>query len=480
MFSSNSSVTAADISRLHNYGGSDRLGNGDTEQFRSALPRRSTAPEAIAALLPYYTTPDEARKVYPEPPAAMIASSNLTAMPLSSSKAASTQGKKRVRQEEDTDSTNAPHLAGTAAVTPDGDADGRSVRFAEGFERVNFLGKSFLDPPTSVLEHQAAVAARPCQPPRTLRGVFKSSVANTGREKAAGMQQLRWAPPAYGHLLFAADLSGKTQLWNSGSRSLIATFAGHTQPIKSLEVTSSAALMSTGSVDGTVVLWDVEAGRCQHTLTNPDGLPVVQHVHHPSNEDHLLLAAVDKKIVLYDVRASCAKYQREYTGHMGTVLNLTLLSDGSKMLSTSEDRTLRTWDYRSPVQIKQFADAAMHAISHVVHHPTQPEFLAAQSLDNKVIVFRDDGAGKLRLMREREFTGHTISGTRCQLGFSHDGQFLSSGDISGKLYVWDWATKRLVKSFKAHSQLLASHLWHPIEPSRVVTAAWDGQVNVWA
>ncbi|CCW70981.1 unnamed protein product [Phytomonas sp. Hart1] len=236
--------------------------------------------------------------------------------------------------------------------------------------------------------------------------------------------------------------------------------------------------MSTAAVDGRVVLWDVEAGVCQGVLTNPTALPALQHCHHPSHPAHLLVA-LDRKVALYDVRASFSRVQREYTGHRSAILHLGLLRDPGKLLTTSEDKTLRTWDFRVAVQIRQFADAGMHAITHVVAHPQQPELLAAQSLDNKVLLFKDLGGGRLSQLRQREFTGHNISGTRCQLGFSRDGRYLSSGDLEGNLFVWDWANGRLVKSFKAHAQMLVSHAWHPLESSRVVTAAWDGCIKNW-
>lgn len=532
MFTTDRVPTSSDVARLEAFRA--RHPGADVPAVASDLvPHLPSSADYVTELFALYTTPDAARKVYPQPPASMLplqesdavsgggvasgveGGAESTNSGGSGSAGALAQALKKARRENAaaalhaSSSTTAAAAAGAAAVRVGLAEDGSPAAvFVEGVERVNYLGKSFLEPPSSVLEHEEETKLKPCQPPRTLRGVFKvpeayqytakpqtqsgvgggassltsSTAAEGGAYRAGklpGVQQLRWAPATHGHLLFSGDLAGQCRLWNSSSRQLLATFSAHTQPIKSLEVTKNATLMSTGSVDGTVAVWDVEAGKCAHVLTNPDTLPVVQHLHHPSDEAHLLLAAVDKKVVLYDVRASCSRYQREYSGHMGTIFNLTLLSDGSKMLTTSEDKTLRTWDYRSPVQIKQFADAAMHAITHVLHHPTQPEYLAAQSLDNKVIVFRDDGGGRLRLLHDREFTGHTISGTRCQLGFSHDGRYLSSGDIGGKLYVWNWATKKLEKSFKAHAQMLVSHLWHPIEPSKVVTAAWDGHINNW-
>ncbi|ORC89630.1 uncharacterized protein TM35_000111640 [Trypanosoma theileri] len=438
-----------------------------TERWEEEVNKSNDLPLHLAS------TPEDVLRAYPPPPA------NFTGEKDTAKRSSLVQeeeiGKashKRPRSVNETHSPNTTTTAATITTTTDQSQGNLSssftpyMHFAPSFERTDYLGRSFLTPPPSMrpLEQE-------CRPPRQLKGSWG--------KHTAGIQQLQWVPPM-GHLLFAADLKGEVRLHDAmASRKCIATFVAHTQPVKSLEVTPDATTMSTGSVDGTVAMWDVERGVCRGVLTNTEGLSCVQHLHHPFDPASLILAALDRKVVLYDVRVSQQRYQREYTGHMGTIFNLTLLSGGKKLLTTAEDKTLRTWDFRVPVQIKQIADVSMHAITHVVRHPTE-DMLVAQSLNNQALVFADSGGGQVRLLRNRVFSGHTISGTRCQLAFSPDGRYLSSGDIHGKLFIWSWATAELVRSFAAHTQMLASHRWHPVEPSRVVTSAWDGTIKNWS
>lgn len=440
------------------------------------------------------------------------------------------------------------------------------MSFTEGFQPVDHVGRLFLTPHPAAMQRAAIRCREPCKPPRAPKRVFlatspgdrkkseeirsrTSSDQLTRETSSSGIQMLRWAPPSFGHLFFSADLQGVTRLWrshtgdmldysngvsvingkggSSGTSSLLATYHAHHKPIKSLFVTQDATRMTSGSTDGTIAMWDVETGRCLHHLCTASSTdrttspqygsgnhslihscssstfpPVVDHLHHPSDELHLILAAVDRKVVLYDVRVpsqmvycdkdstdadavycSYFKPQREYQGHMGTILHLsTLGSSGSKLLTTSEDKTLRTWDYSIPIQIKQFADAGMPAISHVIPHPRQKEWLVAQSLNNKIIIFEDEGGGRIKRVPHTEYSGHIIAGTRCQLGFSHDGVYLSSGDFTGQLFIWKWDRRnsgKLVKKFKAHQGMLTTHLWHPTDPSRVVTGGWDGSIKEW-
>lgn len=54
-----------------------------------------------------------------------------------------------------------------------------------------------------------------------------------------------------------------------------------------------------------------------------------------------------------------------------------------------------------------------------------------------------------------------------------------SGDADGKCYIWDWKTTKLYKKWKAHDNVCINVLWHPHEPSKLVTAGWDGLIKYW-
>lgn len=54
-----------------------------------------------------------------------------------------------------------------------------------------------------------------------------------------------------------------------------------------------------------------------------------------------------------------------------------------------------------------------------------------------------------------------------------------SGDADGKCYIWDWKTTKLYKKWKAHDGVCITAMWHPHEPSRLLTAGWDGLIKYW-
>lgn len=54
-----------------------------------------------------------------------------------------------------------------------------------------------------------------------------------------------------------------------------------------------------------------------------------------------------------------------------------------------------------------------------------------------------------------------------------------SGDSSGKIFFWDWGRAKVLSKFQAHETVTIGSVWHPLEPSTVFTAGWDGLIKVW-
>ena len=123
------------------------------------------------------------------------------------------------------------------------------------------------------------------------------------------------------------------------------------------------------------------------------------------------------------------------------------------------------------------------------------KYFAAQSLDNQILVYSTDN---FRQARNKRFAGHSVAGYACQVGFSPDGKWISSGDGEGNVVFWEWKTGRIKSRLKAHSKVVIAHEWlphetvsccrsrlrgvaltEPIVQSKVVTASWDGLIKLW-
>jgi len=86
----------------------------------------------------------------------------------------------------------------------------------------------------------------------------------------------------------------------------------------------------------------------------------------------------------------------------------------------------------------------------------------------------------MKQLRKKTFRGHSNIGYSLGLTFSPNGKFLASGDGNGRIVIWDFKSLRLLRKIHAHDNGPCSDLlWHPIEPSTLITAGWDNTIKLW-
>lgn len=119
---------------------------------------------------------------------------------------------------------------------------------------------------------------------------------------------------------------------------------------------------------------------------------------------------------------------------------VTFVDEGRRFVSTSDDKTVRVWEYGIPVQIKYIADPAMQSMPSVAVHPNS-QWLACQSMDNQIVIY--SCKERFRLNSKKRFAGHSNAGYACQVNFSPDGHYVLSGDGDGKLFIWDWKVRNM-------------------------------------
>ncbi|KAK4687362.1 pre-mRNA-processing factor 17, partial [Tremellales sp. Uapishka_1] len=295
----------------------------------------------------------------------------------------------------------------------------------------------------------------------------------TGHNK--GVSAIRLFPKS-GHLLLSASMDTKVKLWdvyNDGN--CLRTFLGHRQAVKDVTFNNKGTKFLSASYDRQIKLWDTESGKCIQAFSNGK-IPNVVKFNPDGDKQNIFLAGMqDKKIIQYDLRTR--EIVQTYDQHLGPVNTITFVDNNRRFVTTSDDKTIRGWDYDIPVVIKYIAEPYMHSMPAVTLHPSK-KYFSCQSLDNQILVYSADGS--FRQNKKKRFAGHTTAGYACAIGFSPDGKYLSSGDGGGNVVFWDWKGGRIQKRLHCHKQVVIDHCWLPNEHSKMVTASWDGLIKLWA
>ncbi|KAG6708263.1 hypothetical protein I3843_06G067300 [Carya illinoinensis] len=330
-----------------------------------------------------------------------------------------------------------------------------------GKEEKDYQGRSWIAPPKD-----AKATNDHCYIPKRL--------VHTWSGHTKGVSAIRFFPK-HGHLILSAGMDTKVKIWdvfNSGK--CMRTYMGHSKAVRDIWFCNDGTKFLTAGYDKNIKYWDTETGQVISSFSTGK-IPYVVRLNPDDDKQNILLAGMsDKKIVQWDMNT--AQITQEYDQHLGAVNTITFVDNNRRFVTSSDDKSLRVWEFGIPVVIKYISEPHMHSMPSISLHPST-NYLAAQSLDNQILIYGT--RERFQLNKKKRFAGHIVAGYACQVNFSPDGRFVMSGDGEGKCWFWDWKTCRVFRTLKCHEGVCIGCEWHPLEQSKVATCGWDGLIKYW-
>lgn len=159
--------------------------------------------------------------------------------------------------------------------------------------------------------------------------------------------------------------------------------------------------------------------------------------------------------------------ERVLTGYTDRFRSVAFSSDGTRLVTVSEDKTLRVWDPSTGKQLLRLT-GQLGNITSVAFSPDGTRL--ATGGDNTVRV--SDASTGWKLF---DVAGHT--GEVCCVAFSPDGTRLASGD-DNTIRVWDAINGSELLKLTGHLNLVRSVAFSP-DGTRLASAGDDETVRVW-
>lgn len=223
-----------------------------------------------------------------------------------------------------------------------------------------------------------------------------------------------------GQHLLSASSKGVIYIWDIISSTAIHSLDGHPAlAIHSLSARPKTSIFASGSVDGTVRIWNWNIKSYSQITSLPHGQAAVYSVvFFPDGSSHLLSGSADNQIRLWDTERSTVL--RIFEGNTGPIRTLSISADGLQFASGSDDYSVRIFSLSG--------ESDNHAISTLNGHTKPVHTVAFSPINSSRLV---SGGPDEYLTRGWDINSQnvvaTFRGILAQIAYAPDGQTFVSG-----------------------------------------------------
>ena len=255
----------------------------------------------------------------------------------------------------------------------------------------------------------------------------------------------------------SSDHKAEILLWDAATGEYITTLIGHDKAINnsiplhssSIAFSPDGKILASGSLDGTVRLWD------PNTAASDSFLPQLR-------------------------RAVFGYHKGTIRAHTSHVLSVALSPDGRTLASGSSNQTVRLWDLRSR-KLKASLKEHRAAVKCVTFSP-DGRTLASGDEQGGIYLWDPNTTDRKALLMRDPHANDVINA----LAFSPDGATLASGgstsrpggNWTGGVFLWNMETHHLKKTLIGHKSWVHSVAFSP-DGRTLASGSADGTILIW-
>jgi len=327
----------------------------------------------------------------------------------------------------------------------------------------------------------------------------------------AGIYGVAWSPDS--KQIFTASADKTCKLWDAESRKLLKTFKVNDHPQiedQQLGCIWQGTEIISIALSGYLNFWDPNQDKPKRTVHGHN--KVVTAVCYDPQGKKFYSGSFDALVLQWDPSTG---ENKPVPGKRHSNQVNKLIVHGGNLVSAAKDDTVRitplsNLDYSASTSVAVEADAI-----DVVGSPKSGNLLIAVTLKGAFVIRDGKIAFKLATSyeatcvaistdettvliggKDKNIHVHSLSGDKLtetgaplsgdhrgdltSIQFSPDGKFVASSDANRDIFVWDWASKKIVcKGWQYHTSRVNSVAWSS-DNDHIATGSVDGQVIVWS
>ena len=269
--------------------------------------------------------------------------------------------------------------------------------------------------------------------------------------------------------LASGSLDGSVKLWEVGSGAALRS-SWQTRGIDCLAFTPDGSLLASSGHEATIRLWDAKLGTPLEDLPHPGAVFALAWSPHGR-----LLASGDfvGTIRLWEIpHSGPATCVQALSGHTSWVRGLAFAPDGSWLASASWDGTVKLWEVgeEGSLRARQALVGHTEKVQCVAWSP-DGRTLASGSFDHTIRLW-DGKAGSSWTVLQGH--GAAVNG----LAFTPDSRHLLSGSDDGTLRLWEVERGQCVRVLQGYATALYDLDWSP-DGSLLASVGSDTEVSLW-
>jgi WD40 repeat protein len=292
--------------------------------------------------------------------------------------------------------------------------------------------------------------------PRALAGIVWNRLRRLGWSVEELEAQLRLPEASFLRVRHGATCA---------SPALVRSLAGHDDGVLACAVAPDGRRVISGSLDGTLRIWDLEDGRTLATLDGQHG--GVSSCAVTPDGRRVIWGSLDGMLRIWDLDQERASDLRE--GHADLVFGCAVTPDGRRAVSASADRTLKVWDLERRERLAVLAGHADWVRSCAV--TADGRRVVSASYDGTLRVWDLEDGRELATLE-----GHTDWVRSCAV--TADGRRAVSGSADGTLRVWDLERGCELAVLEGHACWVLACAVTP-DDHYVISGAADETLRVW-